>query len=477
MARVTLFTLSNFEQDALSALMEFATIPSLSPSFDENWSLNGHLDDAAELLAQWARGRHLTDFDVAVHRLEGRTPTLVVTVGATCETAGTVVLYGHLDKQPPLGDWSEGLGPFTPVRRGDRLYARGVADDGYALFSALSALESMEANGVAHARCVVLIEASEESGSPDLEAYLDALRVELGEVDLLICLDSGALTYDRLWVTTSLRGVINLEVTVSVLTQGQHSGSVSGVVPSSFRVLRQLLDRVEDASTGRILVDEMYAEIPPIHRDAAGAIAQEFGDVAARDLPVVAGLELMGDSDADRILRSTWHPTLSLIGVGGVPTPETAGNVLRPYTSAVLSFRLPPTVEAARARARIEELLTRDPPSHAQVTVTGTHDADGWLAPPSERWLSDAVNRASTEAFGRPVGYTGVGGSIPFLASLASRYPGVQFVATGAAGPHSNAHAIDEMLDLPTMVGVTNAVTTILAAHAQRPGASTERQP
>jgi acetylornithine deacetylase/succinyl-diaminopimelate desuccinylase-like protein len=392
---------------------------------------------------------------------------LVVTVESTAAATGTVLLYGHLDKQPPLGDWSEGLAPFAPVRRGNRLYARGVADDGYAIFSALLALESLEANGVPHARCVVLIEASEESGSPDLESYLDALRDHLGPVELLVCLDSGALTYDRLWVTTSLRGIVIAEVRVAVLEQGQHSGSASGVVPSSFRILRELLDRVEDSTTGDIRLTQFHGDIPDEHVVAANELANEFGDIIARELPTLPGVRVMGDSPADRILRRTWSPTLSVTGMGGIPAPESAGNVLRPFTTAVLSLRLPPNVDAARASATLEEVLTSDVPSGATVSVK-IDGANGWLAPPLASWLVDALDEASTKAFGRGPGFTGEGGSIPFLASLAARYPGVQFVATGVLGPHSNAHGIDEMLDLPMAVGVTNAVATVVGAHARR---------
>jgi acetylornithine deacetylase/succinyl-diaminopimelate desuccinylase-like protein len=461
-----LLTLADFERDALPTLMEFATIPSLSPEFDGEWARHGHLEAAAQLLASWASSRTLHDCDVTIHRLEGRTPTLVVTVGSTAGEGGTVVLYGHLDKQPPLGDWSPGLDPYIPVRRGDRLYARGVSDDGYAIFSALSAIEAMEANGIPHARCVVLIEASEESGSPDLEAYLDALAGHLGQVELLICLDSGALTYDRLWVTTSLRGLINVEVTVRVLEHSQHSGSASGVVPSSFRLLRQLLDRVEDARTGEVLVRSMHVEVPEAEVRSAHDLAGEFGDVLAKELPTTEGLVLMGESAEDRLLRRTWHPTLSVIGVSGVPAPEIAGNVLRAFTTLVLSFRIPPTADARAAGEEVLDLLRADPPSNAQVTATLRSDGDGWAAPTFAPWLSTALKEASLNAFGRPVGYTGEGGSIPFLASLGRRYPGVQFVATGVGGPQSNAHAIDEMLDLPTAVGVTNAVITVLEAHA-----------
>ena len=461
------FSLQDFERDALDTLLAYAAIPSLSPMYDADWEQHGEIERATQLLAQWARQRRIANLDVAVHRLDGRTPVLVITVDATAPVGGTVVLYGHLDKQPPLGEWSEGLAPFVPVRRGNRVYARGVADDGYSAFAALSAIEAMEVGGLPHGRCVVLIEASEESGSPDLEAHLDALHDHLGEVELMICLDSGALTYDRLWVTSSLRGVLNVDVRVDVLEQGQHSGSASGVVPSSFRILRQLLDRIEDPATGEVRLREFHATIPDDHVEAAHATAEEFGDIVARELPTINGLTLMGDSAEDRLLQRTWAPTLSIVGMGGMPDPSIAGNVLRPWTTAVLSLRLPPSVNANVAKSALERVLTVDVPYGARVTLSSWNAGDGWVAPPMAPWLRSALDEASVEAFGRAPGYTGEGGSIPFLAALGQRFPGVQFVATGVLGPQSNAHAIDEMLDLPTAVGVVNSVITVLGAYAQ----------
>ena len=458
------YSLVDFERDALDTLVDYATIPCLSPMFDARWQENGEIERAVQLLAQWARGRRLANFDVVIQHLEGRTPVLVVTVEATGPVDGTVVLYGHLDKQPPLGDWSEGLGPYSPVRRQNRIYARGIADDGYSTFAALLALETLEARGEAHGRCVILIEASEESGSPDLEAHLDALATHLGAVELMICLDSGALTYDRLWVTTSLRGVLNVDVRVDVLERGLHSGAVSGVVPSSFRILRELLERIEDSASGDVRLRELHAQVPNDHEVAAHATANEFGDVAASGLPTVAGLSLMGSGAADRILRRTWSPTLSVVGAGGLPDPSIAGNVLRPYTTAVLSLRLPPSVDAQVAQSALERALTTDVPHGARVTLSSWNIGNGWVAPPMAPWLRSALDDASTTAFGRSAGFTGEGGSIPFLASLARRYPNVQFVATGVLGPDSNAHGIDEMLDLPTAVGIVNSVTTIVGA-------------
>jgi acetylornithine deacetylase/succinyl-diaminopimelate desuccinylase-like protein len=466
LATMTPLTLADFERDALATLYDYARIPCLSPLYDEDWAEHGQLDQAVELLAQWARARRFASAEVVVHRLEGRTPMLVVTVEATAATSGTAVIYGHLDKQPPLGDWSEGLDPYTPVRRGDRVFARGVGDDGYAIFAALLALESMEAEAQPHSRCVVLIEACEESSSRDLDAYLDQLAAHLGDVRLMICLDSGALTYDRLWVTSSLRGVVVAKVTVEVLSRGVHSGSISGVAPSSFRILRQLLDRVEDARTGEILIEELRVPVPAEQAHAAKAIADEFGDLIAAEVPAIEGLELMGESAADRILRRTWYPALSVVGMGGIPQPSIAGNVLRPYTTAVLSLRLAPSTDSHRAGQLLTEALTTDVPSNARVTVS-LDLGDGWVAPPLAPWLADALRVASQEAFGRSAGFTGEGGSIPFLASLAKRYPEVQFVATGVLGPDSNAHGIDEMLDLPMAVGVTNCVASLLGAFAE----------
>jgi acetylornithine deacetylase/succinyl-diaminopimelate desuccinylase-like protein len=462
-----LLDLADFERDALDTLTTFATIPCLSPSFDTEWVQHGHIDRAIELLSDWALARTFADFDVVVHRLDGRTPVLLVTIAATAPGDGTAVLYGHLDKQPPLGDWSDGLGPYEPIRRDDRLFARGVGDDGYSTFSALLAIEAMEANNIPHSRCVVLIEASEESGSPDLEAYLDHLKDDLGQVELMICLDSGALTYDRLWVTTSLRGVVNVDLEIEVLTQGQHSGSASGVVPSSFRILRELLDRVEDATTGEVLVAQLSAPIPEADLKAASALAEEFGDIIGRELPTLEGVELMGANAEERILRRTWYPTLSIIGIGGAPLPEIAGNVLRPSTTAKLSFRLPPSVDAETARDALIPLLTTDVPSSARVTLKNWDIGSGWSTPTLAPWLAEALDVASNDAFGRAPGFTGEGGSIPFLASLGKRYPDVQFVATGVMGPQSNAHAIDEFLDLPMTVGVTNSVVTVLSAYAK----------
>jgi acetylornithine deacetylase/succinyl-diaminopimelate desuccinylase-like protein len=459
---------ARFLTDALPALSRYVQIPCLSPDFDPVWQETGAIEQALEVLESWASARRLQDSRVSVARLEGRTPALVVEVPAFAGGQGTALIYGHLDKQPPLGTWSAGLDPYEPTRRDELLYGRGTADDGYSLFSALLALESLQATGTPHPRCVVLIEASEESGSPDLDAHLDALAELLGQVDLVVCLDSGALDYKRLWVTTSLRGNVLLTLSVAVLAHGVHSGEASGVVPSSFRLARLLLERIEDALTGELLLPELVCAIPEHHLAAAASLSLALGDPLSTHFPVLPGLELMGRDGAERLVRQSWSAALSVIGADGLPPSAEAGNVLRPSTTLKLSIRTPPAVDAERALEALVAALELEPPSGATVTVVPGTTAQGWVAPAPARWLNDALDAASREAFGQPPGFLGEGGSIPFLSSLGHRFPAAQFVVTGVLGPGSNAHGPDESLHLPTAIGVTTATASVLAALASR---------
>jgi acetylornithine deacetylase/succinyl-diaminopimelate desuccinylase-like protein len=455
-----------FASDALPSLIDYVAIRCLSPAFDPSWEVTGAIDAAVEHLATWAAARSIKGIDVTVHRLAGRTPVLLIEIPATPGATGATLLYGHLDKQPPLGSWSEGLDPYRGLCVDGLLYGRGTADDGYSLYTSLLAIESLERQGRSHGRCVILIEASEESGSPDLDAHLDALRDRLGDLDLVICLDSGALDYERLWVTTSLRGNLVVSVSVTVLEHGVHSGEAGGIVPSSFRILRELLDRIEDPTTGEIRLEALRAQ-PPTHvLAAAAALAADLDDPLSRHFPTVDGLALMGRDGADRLIRQSWSASLSVIGIDGVPSVADGGNVLRASTTAKLSLRIPPSVDAIVAQAALIEALRTAPPEGAQIEVVAEQPAQGWVAPEPQPWLLDALDEGSRQGFGLPAGFLGEGGSIPFLASLGQRFPGVQFVATGVLGPGSNAHGPDESLHLGAVAGIATALTTLLEAQA-----------
>lgn len=472
-------TRATWDGDIEPTLVSYIRVPALSSAFDPDWATHGHLDAVVDAAAAWASGRVIAGLSVEVVRLPGRTPVLWFEVPPFDGTAAvdddepdvdTVLLYGHLDKQPPMTGWREGLGPWDPVVIDDRLYGRGGADDGYAVYSSLAALEAVQAEGGRHARCVGLIETSEESGSPDLPAYVEHLAHRIGTPSLVICLDSFCGDYERMWTTTSLRGLLSVTLEVKVLQEGVHSGSAGGVVPDSFRVARRLLDRVEDPDTGRVLLPELWAPIPVGRQDEIEAVAHDLGDALTAAYPYDGGTRpvIAPTEPVAQLLAKTWQPALAVIGADGLPPTQTAGNVLRPSTSLALSFRLPPTVDALVAAHAVEAVLTADPPHGSTVTVHTDSAEGGWDAPATAPWLADAMRHASQATFGNPARQLGEGGSIPFMGMLGRRFPHAQFMLTGVLGPHSNAHGPNEFLHLPTARKLTAAVALVLDAHATR---------
>ena len=396
-----------------SSLEAYIRIENQSPMFDPSWAEKPHTDAVVTLFTEWAAAQKITGATIEVLRDAGRTPLIFIEIPG--DAPSTVLLYGHLDKQPPMTSaWAEGLGPYTPVVKDGKLYGRGGADDGYALFGALTAIGALRAQGVAHARAVILIEACEESGSPDLPAYVTALAPRIGTPTLIVCLDSGCADYERLWVTTSLRGLIGGTLRATILKEAVHSGSSSGVVPSSFRILRSVLSRVEDEGTGRVLLPELWAPIPPARSAQAVATAAIVGDAVYKNFPFVDGAEPSDkDNHAELLLRRTWHPALSVTGAEGFPPLEQAGNVLRTTTAFKLSMRLPPRADADVASAAFQRALENAPPHGAKVVYTPEKAASGWDAPADAPWLSAAVHDASMTAFGKAPAYFGEGGSIP----------------------------------------------------------------
>lgn len=455
-----------FRTSILPALHEYIAIPAKSPHFEPGWAEAGHLDRAVALAEAWCRAQPVRGIEIEVLRLPGRTPLLLLEIPGVGDD--TVLLYGHLDKQPEMAPWADGLAPWRPVLRGDRLYGRGGADDGYAVFASLTALAQLHAQEIPHARCLVLIETCEESGSFDLPAYLDHLRGRIGQPSLVVCLDSGCGDYERLWSTTSLRGIAAGVLRVRVLEEGVHSGDASGVVPSSFRIARGLLERFEDAATGAIGLPELQARIPAERVAQAEAAAAVLGEEHWRRFPFAGDTRPAGGSSAERVLNRTWRPFLEVTGAAGLPALAAAGNVLRPETALKLSLRLPPGVSAGVAVDRLREVLEADPPAGASVRFEADQSAQGWEAPPLAPWLGAALERASAAWFGKSPVLMGEGGTIPFMAMLGAAFPDAQFLITGVLGPGSNAHGPNEFLHIPTAQRLTGCVAEVLADHAAR---------
>ncbi len=319
-----------------------------------------------------------------------------------------------------------------------------------------------------------VIESCEESGSPDLPAYIDMLKPRLGNVALVVCLDSGAGNYDQLWLTTSLRGMVSGVLKVEILSEGVHSGDASGLVPSSFRILRQVLDRLEDSKTGRLLPASLHCEVPGDRIEQARATAKIIGDNVWKRFPWACGADgttsLPTTTDpTEALLRRTWQPTLSVTGAEGFPELRNAGNVLRPYTAFKLSLRLPPLVDGNLAAAELKTLLEDNAPYNARVTFAadgraGAQGATGWNAPSLAPWLENALNAASHANFGAACGYIGQGGTIPLMSMLQQGFPAAQMMVCGVLGPKSNAHGPNEFLHVPYGKKLTASVAQVIAA-------------
>jgi acetylornithine deacetylase/succinyl-diaminopimelate desuccinylase-like protein len=485
----TAFMARIWDDEIVPVLTDYIRIPNKSPAFDAEWAEHGHMEKAVTMFADWARAKlaQLPGSSLEVVRLERRTPLIFIEIpgnagasaraGATIKDS-TVLMYGHLDKQPEMLGWDEDKGPWQPLLKDGKLYGRGGADDGYAMFASLAALLALKEQGVARARIVIVIEACEESGSADLPYYIEHLASRIGEPDLVVCLDSGCGNYEQLWLTTSLRGNILGTLTVRVLTEGVHSGTASGIVPSSFRILRSLLSRIEDEATGRMKLPELFVEIPADRLQQARDTGRILGDSVWRDLPFAGNTRPMAperrreperpseEINTELILEKAWRPQLAVTGMDGYPLPANAGNVLLPFSAAKLSLRLPPTLDAQKARAALKAVLEKDPPYDAEVVFDVPRGDDGWNAPTLAPWLEASLGKASLALFGRPVAFQGEGGSIPFMAMLGRYFPKTQFVVTGVLGPHSNAHGPNEFLHVPFAKKLSAAIAQILADHA-----------
>jgi acetylornithine deacetylase/succinyl-diaminopimelate desuccinylase-like protein len=469
-----------WDDDLVSQLTNYIAIPAKSPMFDADWAQHGLIDTVVQNAFEWVKAKKVDGLTLEIIRLPGRTPVLFFEVAASTGSSNqavsdqTVLMYGHLDKQPEFTGWRSDLGPWTPKYEDGKLYGRGGADDGYAIYAAITAIQVLKSQHAAHPRIVGLVETCEESGSYDLMPYIDVLRKRLGDVGLVICLDSGAGDYDQLWLTSSLRGMASGTLRVEVLTEGVHSGDASGLVPSSFRILRHLLDRLEDSGSGRLLPASFHCEVPADRLAQAKATAGILGEALYKRFPW-AHADCGGSSQTmlpttsdplQALLARTWTPTLSVTGAEGLPELKNAGNVLRPYTAFKLSLRLPPLVDAASAVAELKALLEDNAPYQAKVTFEGGAGATGWNAPSTAPWFEQALNAASKDYFGAPCGYIGQGGTIPLMNMLSQGFPKAQMMVCGVLGPKSNAHGPNEFLHVPYAKKLTAAVAQVIAAAA-----------
>ena len=464
--RIEEIVASHWEGHILDVLTEYITIPNVSPVFDPDWEQNGHMHKAVQLFHDAVEQYSIENIDTRIVEIPQKTPLLFLVVPAMNGGSGNVLLYGHYDKQPEFTGWHAGKGPWIPVLENGRLYGRGGGDDGYALFSSLSAIAALQQTGAPVPRCTIVIEGCEESGSYDLPHYIELLADEIGTPDLVVCLDAECGNYDQLWLTTSLRGMLSGTLNVKILNEGVHSGAAGGIVPSSFRILRSLIERIETSETGQ-LHDRLYTDIPSWAREQSSEVAATLGHTVIERYPWAREPTAKTDNLSELLISNTWQPSLATVGIGGAPLPQNAGNTLRPSTSAKLVFRLPPNANAGECAEFVKAELERDPNYGAVVEFNCDAAESGWHSKPVSQWLHNSLDRASNHFFSKPYRRMGTGGTIPFMKMLGEQYPNCEFMVTGVLGPHSNAHGPNEFLDLKTGERVTSCVAYVLATLAQ----------
>lgn len=403
---------------------------------------------SADAVAGLARGAGASTVDVLT--VSGGAPAVVAHWPAPLGTP-TVLLYAHHDVQPTgkQADWSSA--PFEPTERDGRLYGRGAADDKAGICAHLAALRAFD--GAPPVGVTLFVEGEEEVGSPTFTAFLETYRDRL-EADVIVVADSANWTLETPAVTTSLRGLVECYVEVSVLASAVHSGMFGGPIIDALTSLIRLLATLHDAK-GDVAVPGLMAD----HASDVDYPEERFRAEAG----LLEGVELSGTGSLpDRLWTK---PALSIVGIDA-PTIADAANILVHTARAKISLRLAPAQGPRAALDALRAHLESHAEFGARVTVTdgavgGGCDLD------SSAPAYDAARSAFGEAFDRPLVEIGMGGSIPFIADFAELFPEATVLVTGVEDPDSRAHGVDESLHLNQFAQVCLAETLLLEKLAQ----------
>ncbi|WP_344414985.1 dipeptidase [Pseudonocardia ailaonensis] len=428
-------------RDSIAAAVE-AVIPGARADLERLvripsiWADPAHAADteaSAAAVAELAGA--LNPASVQIIRADGGAPAVVAQWPAP-EGQPTVLLYAHHDVQPTGGDEQWTSPPFEPTGRDGRLYGRGAADDKAGVMTHLAVLRAYE--GRPPVGVTLFVEGEEESGSPTLPALL-AEHHELLAADVIVIADSANPAVDVPALTTSLRGLVDVVVEVSLLERPLHSGVFGGPVGDALTALTHALASLHDEK-GEVAVDGLQ------RNEGTDAAAVTMPEEAFRaEAGLVEGAELLGTGTlAERV----WHkPAIAVLGIDAPSVAESA-NVLLPKARAMVSMRLAPGEDTLGAREKLSAHLRAHVPWGAKVDITPGSGVAEPVALDATGSAYDAARRAFTEAYGNTTVETGIGGSIPFIAEFARTFPGAAVLVTGVGDPSSRWHGIDESLSL-----------------------------
>jgi len=454
---------------AIEGLMNLVRVPNLSPDYDKEFLTNGLIMKAIDVTKAWMETQGIKGLQSTVYHDPGRWPLLRVDIPAFNGGSRHILCYGHLDKMPHLdaAGWSEGLSATNPVIRGPKVYGRGTNDDGYNSFLVITALRYLEEHNLPHPKITILLETGEESSDEEITRYLHDLHDSIGDVDLICILDAESQDYETVWMCKSLRGVVAGVLSVKHLAVPCHSGMATGLVPSTFRIARELISRIENEKTGEILFPEAHVEIPQNRIDQCNAIAAHLGQGSVEIVTLLPGAKYLSEDFGQLLLNKAWKPGLAVTGQRGLPIVEEGSNVIRPETALKLSLRIPPGVDAEKCQAAMKKILEADPPYGATVEFKPLGAGCGWYGKDFDPLLDAAIKKATKAAFGAEPLYYGEGGSIPLCNTFQELWGKAQIIVTGCAGPDAKPHGYDESLDLPYTGKFTAVVASIFCDFAK----------
>lgn len=441
-----------FTYNILPNLMDFIRIPNLSPAYDYNWKTNGLLLKAANLIISYAKSLNIKNAEINLIQDKGYTPLIFIDIPSSRENDNrTVLFYAHFDKQPYGTGWDEDKEPTKPVIINGRLYGRGSADDGYASFSILTAIKACQEHNCPMPRICIIFEGAEESTDEDLTYYFDKLLPIIGEnVIAFIPLDSGCSDYERLWITNSLRGVVDFDIKITSLDNDCHFGpEASGRVAENLFLLRKALDGVVDTTTGEILIDEFFVkEIPTSIEKEMDKEIEIVGDKFFDDIPLYDGVKPLKSDVKEAMINNRWKPSISILGVDNCPKIEDNGFGVSKSINVRLSMRLPPGINGNNAMNALKKVINNNSYFSAKFEFGYMSLAEGWcLSDISER-TKNVLNKASLEYFGKEIVFKGAGGSIPFITYFQTKYPKADVICTGILGADSFEHGPNENLNI-----------------------------
>ena len=458
-----------FNTTTLPNLMNFIRIPNTSPEFDPDWDKNNLLLKASKLIITFIKTLQLKNTEITLLKDENHTPFILTETKSSKEKEkNTILFYAHIDKQPNCEGWDKGKSATNPIIENGRLYGRGSIDDGYAIYSILTAIKYCQDNNLFTNRIICIFECSEESSSDDLNYYFDKLIPFFGnDISLFCCVDLTCLDYKKMWIVNCIRGVMDFDVKIYTLNNDIYSNFTKGVFPDNFMIFRKLCDLLRNEK-GEFLIPELIIsedKIPKDRKKELEEASKEIGIDFIKVLPLYNNTKPMKDDIYKLLLNNIWKVSMIIKGIDGIPDKKYEGNILSKGLKARIQMRIPPLLNGKKAFEAIKKKFIENTPFNSKVEVEMIGIDDGWNDKNFSERSKNVFNYVSKIGFGNDVGFKFDGGSVPFIQYFENKYPKSQIANLGIRGYECNEHGPNESIDLDACKKFIAALVILMSEY------------